>query len=264
MNRKRKNSGFSLSELMVVVAIMSILAGIAVPVIKTMLDSFELSSGIKSILNAAFSSARAMAMANQKYVGVRFQQDQQGNHYMIFIEHDYEATNLASGFRAIKGRKPIKLPNSVGIMDLKTGLSGNFSTYQKPDSMFKLVDAMTFSVVFSPAGKLVSREVQTRNYDGEPDSSANTDGSNDDVFNKRDVVAAGNSMFCQDDYYSHTGDVYEPATDLWYGPESSSKKFIIFDRKEYNKYAVDECWDNYLKDLPAVYINGYSGQIILE
>ena len=121
----------TLTELLVVIAVMALLLGISVPTVQHLKDSFESSTGVRHLINAALSNARAIAVRHQAYAGVRFQEDAEGNTCMIFIIHDpgYDPANapdplgtgLANGFRAVTGRKPMRLPEDVGVCQLSYG-----------------------------------------------------------------------------------------------------------------------------------------------
>ena len=88
------------------------------------MKSFESGGDTKSIINAALSTARAVAAKEQCYTGIRFALDFNDNQYMIFIIHDPEKTGLSSGFRALEGQKPIKLPDDSRVIDkmIRVGL----------------------------------------------------------------------------------------------------------------------------------------------
>ena len=171
MVKYKKQSGISLTEILVVIGIMAILMGISIPAAKQLAESFESGTGVRQLINAALSNARAIAVRNQTYAGVRFQEDTNGNTYLIFIVHDPDpspnGTDLANGFRAVMGRKPMKLPEGVTV-------------------------PMT-SVVFSSSGKLTIHPVRVHNKDGKAG-----DTSNDMIFNTQTNVDAGNAMFVQD------------------------------------------------------------------
>ena len=134
MPNNKRQSGMTLTELLVVIAVMAILLGVSVPTAKHLMNGFESSTGVRYLINAALSNARAIAVRNQAYAGVRFQQASDGFTYMVFIIYDYDATGDADGFRAVTGRKPMKLPEGVSVSKC--------------------------SVVFSSAGKLATRTVQ--------------------------------------------------------------------------------------------------------
>jgi len=103
-----------------VVAIIALLVTLGMPAIRAFRDSFESGGTVRGLISASLASARAIAAKEHSYAGIRFQQDLAGKQYMVFIIHDFGSTGFASGFRAVEGIKPIKLPDSVGVMDLYT------------------------------------------------------------------------------------------------------------------------------------------------
>jgi len=177
VDKYKRQSGISLTEILVVIAVMAILMGVSIPAVKQLTRSFESGTGTRQLSNAALSNARAIAVRSQTYAGVRFQQDINGNTYLIFIVHDPDpspnGTGLANGFRTVIGRKPMKLPEGVRINGA-TKLTGP-------------------SVVFSPAGKLTIHDVRTHNYDGKT-----ADSSSDTIFNTQNNINNGKAMFVQD------------------------------------------------------------------
>ena len=120
MAKYKKQFGMSLTEILVVVSIMAILMGISIPAAKQLMHSFESSAGVRHLINAALSNARAIAVREQTYAGVRFQEDAEGHAYITFIVHDPDpspdGTGLAYGFRAVMGRRPMKMPEDVGVL----------------------------------------------------------------------------------------------------------------------------------------------------
>ena len=91
MKAKSRQSGLTLTEMVVVIAIIALLVGFGVPAGRTFINSFETESGTRSMISAALASARAVAAREQKYAGIRFQKayDPAGllkaPQYMIFI-----------------------------------------------------------------------------------------------------------------------------------------------------------------------------------
>jgi prepilin-type N-terminal cleavage/methylation domain-containing protein len=249
MNARTKKSGFSLTEVIVTMGIIGVLAGIGVPAVRQVMKSFESSSRVRDVVAAAFSNARARAMARGEYIGLRFQSDLEGNQYMVFIEEDSDDSGLANSFRAITGRNTIRLPKNGLVMDLRLG-KNTFSPVPLSDKVIdtndaidearELVDTTAFSVIFSPAGKLVQHVA--RIWNGAPD-----------IFNDKVKVDDGEAMFYYDSYGI-----------LGLGVEVSRNNFIIVDKNEFKMVPPAERWDRYLQHLAEneiFYINPYTGEI---
>lgn len=247
MKIKNKQSGLTIVELLVVIGIIAAVVAISLPAINAMQKSFD-STGAEGMINAALSTARTLAISRQQYVGVRFQKAWKlaenildSDQYMIFVMfvESKEAGNNLDAFRTIDGYKPMKLPANIGVADL-TGITalGNDT---------ELSDATTFSVVFSPAGKLVIHEVRIRFRDNDyPDY--------DDVFNTISRVDSGNAMFVYDDDA-------DPANGI--NKEQSRDEFVIYNCEEFKKITNPTDRYNYLNDSSKmVYINPYTGGII--
>ncbi|MHC4088560.1 MAG: type II secretion system protein, partial [Planctomycetota bacterium] len=174
MKIRYKQSGRTLAEMTVVIAAIVLLGSFGLPAVRALLDSFESGTGAKPVISAALASARAIAAKEQRYAGIRFQKAYNSDdplnplggvleaaQYMVFIVHDFDKTGLVSGFRAVEGLEPIKLPDSVGVIDLS--LIGADVDIDEP---FELNNATAFSIIFSPSGKLVIHNVRARNRDG--------------------------------------------------------------------------------------------------
>jgi hypothetical protein len=259
-----------------VIATIALLVTLGLPAVRMLLDSFESGSAGKSMISAALSCARAVAAREQRSAGIRFQQDLAGNQYMVFIVHDFDKTGLSPGFRAVEGLKPIKLPENLGVMNLmvRTNHGTHWTAAEDPqDEPLKvdylddtnplnlgpdrrnkyITDASSFSIVFSPSGKLIMRNVRVRDKDGiyQPDNGASGKVSMDDVFNSHsNITSYGVGLFVQDDY-----------AELGLGAESSRNRFIIYDKIEFDKLDARRRFD-YLNSLELVYINPYTGTII--
>ncbi len=284
-HRTHKTKGLTLIEMTLVVATIALLVGFGVPAVRALVNSFHSESGVRSVVNAALSSARAMAVQRQSYVGIRFQMsgysgtaDAEGilsaPQYIIFIVHDPEraphGTEYVNGFRAIEGIEPIKLPDTFAATDLTwvERTAGNPVTFiehpadaaldnTSERSLFpaRLRDMTTFSIVFSPAGKLVVHEVRVWNRHGRRPGDATQ--STDDVFNTSAQVANMDvrAMFVQDEFPPETG----------LGPESSRTSFVIFERTELRQaYRRGVPWAGCLQGLATerVYVSPYTGELI--
>ncbi len=256
MRNKRKQLGVTLVEMMVVVGIAALMVGLTIPMANMLLNSFESESGAKSIISSAMASARAIAAKEQRYAGIRFQKRYDPNNpdplnesqYIVFIVYDHDRTGLANGFRAADGIQPIKLPDSIGVMDLISSLAtGVPDTYYANRDVLR--DTTTFSIIFSSSGKLVIHDVRARNRDGSASNS-----SMDDIFNTMNNVVSGIAMFIQDNDTVITPGLIE---------EPSRNNFVVYDTKKFKQaYNNGKPYTDYLNQLKTIYINPYTGTII--
>lgn len=275
MKHRHKKTGFSLLEIAIVISIMMIMATIIIPAAKALFASFQDSGGSRTIISTAMTAARSIAAKNQRYAGIRLQRNSAGEQYIIFIIHNPEETGLASGFRAVEGYKPIKLPAGAAVTDLRVrtnhGVNSldamdtsdtpvitehfdnnaqNFDTY---GNNIYLTDMSCFSIIFSPNGNLVIHDVRVRNKDGiyQPDNAIINKTSKDDVFNSPENIKLFNvGMFIQDDY-----------AQLGLAAEQSRNMFVIYDVEQFNKMDSQEKI-NYLSSQKPTYINPYTGTIV--
>ncbi len=246
MKQAGRKNGLTLTEVVVVVAVMAVLLGISVPTAKKIMDSLEHSAGARGLIDAALTSARAMAVSSNTPAGVRFQQDTSGDFYMIFIIHDPDKTNLAQGFMAVPNRKPMKLPSNIGVLESPLLADSQL------DSPLELLDRQTFSIVFSEGGQLIQFQVRVRNRDGVTDDS-----SVDPVFNTPDNVNSIENkigMFYQDDQDQTALDGLKQ--------EPSIHSFYIYDRKRLAEVPESQRFTGYIQSLQKEFVNPYSGQLI--
>ncbi len=259
MERNKIKFAFTLIEMMVVVAIVALLIVFGMPAMRTMVNSFHSEGNTRAMINSALCCARAMAAKEQTYAGVRFQKAYSTNgpmnapQYMIFIVYDpclpYDSVQGNLGCRAAEGMEPVKLPEGVGVTDLMLGLRNpdaraGANSDLNDDS--ELLDVTTFSVLFSPAGKLIIHELWVVNRD----QDTNPTTSEDDIFNTENNVKGGTGSFIQD------GQVTGLQREL------SRNSFVIYDENILEKIPDNDRYDKYFKNMEQLYVNPYTGTII--
>jgi type II secretory pathway pseudopilin PulG len=297
MKTKMKKSGITLMEMIAVVAAVAILTLLSMPAIRSLRKSLISEGAVRSLINSTLASARAMAAKKRCYVGVRFQTAYEYNgdasdlgnenalyahdvlnakQYMVFIMHKRKKTNdLLKGFWVLEGVKPIKLPGNFGVMDMRLRTHTGNTDYEartagdepigsdaKIDEDNELQDTTTFTIIFSPSGKLVINEIRSRNKDGWYKTYHKD--STDTIFNKLEFVRAievnskyvkNRAMFLQDDY-----------APMGLGQEISRRRFIIYEKDKFKQvYENGSAYTDYLKDLwdtKQIYVNPYTGQLI--
>jgi len=241
MNRTIQRNGLTLTELVVVIAVAAILVGISVPAAKKIIESFDHSAGPRSLIDAALTGARALAVAHSSPAGIRFQRDRKGDFYMIFIYHQNVSSTYATEFIAVPNRKPIKLPSSVGVLAGTVGSDADLNEANR-------INAQTFSIVFSEQGQLIQFPVRALNRDGKDDNS-----SRDPIFNTRANVDGGIAgMFYQD---AGPGGLNE---------EDSIGSFYLYDTKRFSELPGIQRYTGYIKSLPKEYVNPHTGQLIVR
>jgi len=272
--RAHRTVGLTLIEMALVVATIALMVGFATPAVRSLVRSFQSEGGVVSMVNAALSSARTMAVSRQRYVGVRIQKActstdsanplkglMDAPQYMIFIVHEEMKNNgdLSAGFRAMDGLDPIKLPAMIGLMDL-SGIENDRGLDELPE----LSNATTFSIVFSPSGRVVVRGVRVRNKDGVNRPLTGLippDPSSDDTFNVADTICRlGRGRFIQDDY--PIGDSVQA---LGLGEEPSRVSFVVYEAPPLRaSYERKTAWTDYLSDLAgkAYYVSPHTGDLI--
>ena len=251
MRTKPRQSGLTLPEMTVVVAIIAMLTAIGLPAVRALLNSFQTQSGAENLIGAALSNARAIAAKEQHYAGIRFQQDSTGKQYIVFIVHDYDKTGLNPGFRAIEGVKPIKLPETSRIMDLRVRTNHGTTPRDAADALDEPLAAGYLNHT-NPLN-LGSDENNVHIRDGvyRPDNSVPAQLSTDDVLNSpQNIANFGLGKFVQDDY-----------AELGLGAEPSRNRFVVCDMTQFDKLNAMERFD-YLRNLELVHINPYTGTII--
>ncbi len=283
--RPHRTVGLTLIETTLVVATIALMVGLALPAVRALVHSFQSEGGTKSIIQAALNSARTMAVTHQRYVGVRFQKacisedpcdplkrELNAPQYMIFIMQEApDVLNLDNGFRALKGHEPIKLPDTIGVMQPEAPPARISLVSAKLPGM--LNDMTTFSIIFSPSGRLVVHKVRVRNRDGvylPANDPGSTKVSQDDIFNSAENICRyKEGMFIQDDY-STLKNPSARTTELGLGEEDSVTSFFTYEtatlRTLYTKLnRPDPDVFTYLDALAkdkSVYVSPYTGNLV--
>lgn len=277
--------GLTLVEMLVVVGIMAALVGVGLPAVRALLRSFDSEDSVRTMIQTVLSSARAMALEQQRYIGVRFQEDPNGHTYMVLITEGVDSPVSATKFKAVGGIRPVRLPDAYGIMDLtvvrkrsltsndfeevRLAESGTLDDAQK-DALLnqskERTDMATFSVVFSPVGRVVTHVVRVSNKEGQLDTKAHgSEDVQDDIFNKKGTVDRGLSLLYQDDYFGQLNNSYG---DLGLGPEPSRQGFVIYTRRMLNVALQNrKAWSDYLKGLARdsqVYVSPMGTLVVTE
>ena len=94
----RKNSGFTIMELAIVIALLGILSAIAVPAFVSWLPNFRLNNGVNHV-HAIIQDARLQAVKENGSVAVLLDPDGDGQlngNYLVFIDDDLD-WNLDAG-----------------------------------------------------------------------------------------------------------------------------------------------------------------------
>jgi type II secretory pathway pseudopilin PulG len=279
-NRFTNRLGMTLAEMAVVIGIIALMVGLTLPVANMLYNSFESTGGVEAMINAALESAKSIAIKEQRYAGIRFQKRYDPanpdplnqSQYIIYIikKAGQQSNSLDYGFCAVDGIQPIKLPDSIGVMDLK--YNSKFIGDGTADSDTELTnpnifrDITTFSIIFSPSGKLIIHDVRVRNRDEIPDSPGEIGNpSYDDIFNKKADVDNGIGMFYQDDYAAQDYRLNYYPTNWGLGQESSRNSFIIYDTRKFKQeYKKGTPYSGYLNQLKPVFVSPYTGTIIEE
>jgi len=291
MMRIRQPRGLTLIEITVVVAIMALLMVVVIPALRALTGSFGSAGAAQAMIEATLSSARTIALREQHYAGVRFQKAYHpegplyASQYMVAVIHDPDGMkpdpnddDFATGFRAVEGVKPIKLPEAVGVMDFcavtqRVRTNPSSSSHVRLDELdskqdeyidesFELSDMTTFSIIFAPTGNVLIYGLRVGNRNGIREIVAHAGKTSaDTVFNKRQEVESDQhpAMFLQDDYFA---DNDQP--ELGFGPENSRTGVVIYNRELFQQaFAQKLAWSNYLVTLKRLYVGRNTGTLFV-
>lgn len=262
---KRRQRGLTLPELLTTLTIMVVVGAVAVPAINSLKEAFRGAGNARVIASTVLQNARAIAMNEGQYAGVRFQRDKTGRQYAIYIVYMPIGTGGFAEFntmmyKAVEGKEPVPMPEGILLSDMVVRTN---DSYLYTESGYKLLeeddlaneksltDITSFSIIFDSSGQLVRKRIRVRNRDKifRPDEEGR-DSSKDKIFSSLANVEKLTSKFIQDDY-----------GELGLGGELSRIQFKIFDVNEYNKLDSDQKKFEYLDSLPYYSVNQYSGEL---
>ncbi|MCK5269169.1 MAG: prepilin-type N-terminal cleavage/methylation domain-containing protein [Sedimentisphaerales bacterium] len=270
MNEKKQQSGFTLIEMLVVVAIIAVLAALSLPNTMGIIRSHR-AAATKNLIRNALAQAQAHAAVTQKYAGVRFQftkdQWQNNRQYLVLIENEPGLVPAVGGipvrrsydrFVAIRNAKAAALPVGMGVISqAASGSVGILDDY----GVDSVRGETTFSIIFSPMGQLVTKDVYLRPKD-DFDAAGLPIFSDDAIVNTQSDVDNGiGLLYCDDD----------GSVECRWG-ESSALGLYIFDADKLmsidglNMNDIQKAEERaiYIQSLEPILINIYTGTIIKE
>lgn len=167
----RKQTGFTIVELLIAIALMATVTAIAVPNIISWLPNYRLRSASQDLLSN-FQKAKLAAVKNNVNVAVCFKSDNSG--YIAFVDPnsnyakdtgeeavadvvwaDYKSlvVNLAyNTFDASVGGRPCMAFQPIGIP--VDGSVGGFSAVSSREALISNTNGRSTKVVVSPAGSV--------------------------------------------------------------------------------------------------------------
>ena len=271
MNGKKRQYGFTLIEMLVVVAIVAVMSALVLPNTMGMIRS-QRAAATKNLIKNALAQAQAHAAVTQKYAGVRFQftkdQWQNNRQYLVLIENE---PGMVPGpgvpihshdrFVAIRNAKAATLPTGMGVISQTA-----YGSAMIPDDLtqFGVMGETTFSIIFSPTGQLVCKQVYLRPRDSVDDAVDVNGDPIDTIVNLDNNVNEGVGLFYHD--------VYEIASPEWRREELSAMGLYIFDADKLMSIdGLNMSPDGraeeraiYIQSLEPILINIYTGTIIRE
>ncbi|MFC1782245.1 Tfp pilus assembly protein FimT/FimU [Planctomycetota bacterium] len=250
-------SGFTLTELLVVVAIIGVMLGLTMPAFNTMVKSQRISS-TQTLIRSALTQAQVYAAANQGYAGIRFQQDLNGKQYVVLIEYSHNNGTIMI-FKPVPNVRPTALPEGIGLI---SGEIDAFSTYPEKDLYLDdnniddphcLLDANTFTIVFSPTGQLINKTLIVH-----PCNDA------DNTINVEIVVNTGNALLYCDGWYTDRSipTVTHPPMSWCATAEISTTRLYIYETEFMKEANPNFRFSEYAHQMEAILINAYNGTII--
>jgi len=261
MANSRKNRGFSLVEMLVVVSIIVLMLSLAMPNAAELIRSQKLNSA-ENMIRGAISQARSHAATNQRYAGVRFQFDrtgwEKGRQYLVLIENQPIASNT---FVAVPNVKPLLMPDGLGVISL--GVNNDNMLLDNEASPTGILGSTTFSIIFSPTGQIVFKNIYLH-----PKTCLDKTINH---YRRVELPSSDNRkalLYCDE----FIPDSFETDPDfpnsipnkLWCITELSTGGLYMYETEKMLAVPANLRWSEYVSKLTPMLINGYTGQIIEE
>jgi type II secretory pathway pseudopilin PulG len=246
---KSRIAAFTLIELTIVMAIIIILAAISIPALSNMTAGAS-TNAARTMLRSAFSSARAKAAASQAYVGVRFQQTDEGKTYAVFVEPVPEQTASFLVLQATSQTEPIALPDGVELIPNMDGIAS-------PDDYMAdhLKELTTFTVLFAPDGRIIRKRVQVRRRTFPSDPRMY-----DVIFNNPQDPNVADYLLLEDRYLPLDDPTTEPPVDNY--NEISQVSLMIYEQEK-RKNAGQTPYTGYVRaQALRQHLNVYTGDLV--
>lgn len=151
---KKESSAFTLVELLVVIGIIALLAGIMIPVVSTLTKGNSQKQAVNTI-SAYISAARTRAIAEGRQVGVVFFEDLQNANQtaiQICVERNTKLTSGGVEFTSFDAAdtRIEYLPRGIRVATLNDGASVGWANNTSPSNKTRVI-------IFDAQGQLVLR-----------------------------------------------------------------------------------------------------------
>jgi type IV fimbrial biogenesis protein FimT len=152
----KKNSGFTLLELLITVALISIVTAIAIPSMTTFNQNDRLTTNINTLIGH-LAYARSEAVKRSQRVSLCISNNTTActgsswtEGWIVYIDTDASST-LTSGDEILRAQQPLENANTLTTPDFGTQLSYDYRGFSTSTGSFLLCDGRT-----GPHGKTIT------------------------------------------------------------------------------------------------------------